>query len=178
MLLTGGCHHDQFQSTLPQGSDLPDYGIHFPMTISIHAPTRERQSRTVLILGLSKISIHAPTRERLVIPFSKYTFVRFQSTLPQGSDLPTIRPKLVQKQFQSTLPQGSDGVSMERLKHMYISIHAPTRERLAWVYILHAGFLISIHAPTRERLGGNYKEVFPYISIHAPTRERLLLLLQ
>ena len=74
-----------FQSTLPRGSDLNDRNALIGMSISIHAPSRERQSVCSPVMGDQHfnprslagatydklydainhdISIHAPSRER------------------------------------------------------------------------------------------------------------------
>ena len=119
--------------------------------ISIHAPSRER--RQVLfcrpagrrhfnprsLAGATEkikemeeivcISIHAPSRERPSAAFIRSFTPLFQSTLPRGSDPPTLSPRQHVKhfnprslagatqinsqgsaivQFQSTLPRGSD----------------------------------------------------------------------
>ena len=55
--------------------------------ISIHAPSRERLTNIVLRAINSCISIHAPSRERLHIIQCIRFLLRFQSTLPRGSDL-------------------------------------------------------------------------------------------
>ena len=75
--------------------------------------------------------------------------------------------------FQSTLPRGSDlrGEWIESL--VWISIHAPSRERPVANGSTILSATISIHAPSRER----QKETpatadYANISIHAPSRER------
>ena len=54
----------KFQSTLPCGSDPRKLAVGVKLTISIHAPLRERRSGNCWPLPLSIISIHAPLRER------------------------------------------------------------------------------------------------------------------
>ena len=119
-----------FQSTLPRGSDAATrLSNSLPPSISIHAPSRERLSTAWLMLTSSNfnprslagatgidiaagdmdfISIHAPSRERLRYGKLPNVALKFQSTLPRGSDfyLPVI----------CFLPD-------------CISIHAPSRER-------------------------------------------------
>ena len=77
------------------------------LSISIHAPSRERLSSTLSINLFVKfqstlprgsdhtavvqaiqhqISIHAPSRERLHLARRNFCFMEFQSTLPRGSD--------------------------------------------------------------------------------------------
>ena len=76
--------------------------------ISIHAPLRERRCQRGDFSNVSRISIHAPLRERHNLPLCSCLPLRFQSTLPCGSDtsLPELRQWLLK--FQSTLPCGSD----------------------------------------------------------------------
>ena len=76
--------------------------------ISIHAPTRERQGKFVLLYRFNYISIHAPTRERPGRLVQTHNLAKFQSTPPHGSD--AIRQQMAKIQDA-------------------ISIHAPTRER-------------------------------------------------
>ena len=100
-----------------------------PLSISIHAPSRERRivedvkfveiafqstlphgsdSGIPHLIHSGRISIHAPSRERLLCFGWFPSDVRFQSTLPHGSD-GTIRQSSTNKaRFQSTLPHGSD----------------------------------------------------------------------
>ena len=67
------------------------------ISISIHAPLRERLSIFNYSSLIIKISIHAPLRER---PGNQIAIVRafaFQSMLPYGSDMPkptSRRPSL------------------------------------------------------------------------------------
>ena len=76
--------------------------------------------------------------------------------------------------FQSTLPRGSDPALNLMLSTFFqISIHAPSRERLSVDIDGDAFVNISIHAPSRERPCSNTDSCpLPTISIHAPSRER------
>ena len=66
--------------------------LHLPVAvysgqdISIHAPSRERRSSELCQLFFLEISIHAPSRERLINDCDKGYATKFQSTLPRGSD--------------------------------------------------------------------------------------------
>ena len=76
--------------------------------------------------------------------------------------------------FQSTLPHGSDvnesGLANQTIR---ISIHAPSRERLADGLTRKKAANISIHAPSRERrICPVQLRQLTLISIHAPSRER------
>ena len=119
-----------FQSTLPRGSDrrLPNCfssSAHFnprslagatafeetyerAKKISIHAPSRERPAALTRQANIEIISIHAPSRERPNSISVRMLGIRFQSTLPRGSDPleDYIHPET--HEFQSTLPRGSD----------------------------------------------------------------------
>ena len=77
---------NEFQSTLPRGSDSLRSVFSLSFGISIHAPSRERPKRTNQDILESKISIHAPSRERPLLSISCSPRCAFQSTLPRGSD--------------------------------------------------------------------------------------------
>ena len=191
---------------------------HLDVLISIHAPSRERPcfansptghyfhfnprslTGATKIAGnngtVSIISIHAPSRERLVAnSIVGLKLMRFQSTLPHGSDSVLREQVPALWLFQSTLPHGSDTLQEMRELQSHISIHAPSRERPKVLskpmltaifqstlprgsdnfYNL-IGFVckfISIHAPSRERRFNLNHNLKPHkISIHAPSRER------
>ena len=96
-----------FQSTLPYGSDYCP--IYFEKDHRNFNP-RSLTGATISVFSISlliTISIHAPLRERLTQSLLVPCRVKFQSTLPYGSD---------KSQLKQNLP-GS------------ISIHAPLRER-------------------------------------------------
>ena len=77
--------------------------------------------------------------------------------------------------FQSTLPRGSDDYASDfALYYLGISIHAPSRERPPVVPFMDNLYIISIHAPSRERLKIPDYYLKLFISIHAPSRERLV----
>ena len=102
----------QFQSTLPHGSDSSGFYARVHRYISIHAPSRERLLLVKVISPCVPISIHAPLRERPVALHVVPTLAVFQSTLPRGSDerkMSTVAELLV---FQSTLPRGSDSAGL------------------------------------------------------------------
>ncbi len=120
----------RFQSTLPYGSDPKGW---------------------VYRTRAEAISIHAPSRERHLASNIVAFSIKFQSTLPCGSDAMYKNfnppPKIFQsstknisihhqkyfnpppKIFQSTLPCGSDYDDDFVKKAFAISIHAPLRER-------------------------------------------------
>ena len=104
----------KFQSTLPHGSD--NIGVKFRNngSISIHAPSRERQ---IEVMSIRQLSI-------------------FQSSLPRGSDSPNSTALCSDQAFQSSLPRGSDVFVNWIIMHYSISILAPSRERLGKVCVL------------------------------------------
>ena len=144
-----------FQSTLPRGSDILFSLNKFTnLTISIHAPSRERlvQVITLLIpmLNFNPRSLAGATPAYV----KKMLFaVLFQSTLPRGSDslgitlnpdtpisihAPSRERHIIKPcaesvvRFQSTLPRGSDDWGADGQAAGSISIHAPSRERHYW----------------------------------------------
>ena len=156
----------RFQSTLPCGSDALFRITIIVLSISIHAPLRERLGAQHATGWVIIISIHAPLRERLCISPRTRPSMLFQSTLPCGSDKLVLSNSIASgRKFQSTLPCGSDlrcGTCPKRAK---ISIHAPSRERLTPAYRTSPQRGISIHAPSRERQELIYEQKFnPYFN--------------
>ena len=100
--------HVLFQSTLPYGSDGQQCRrkhrcYHFnPRSLTgateKYADIRQRMA----------ISIHAPLRERLEAVQGLIDTIKFQSTLPYGSDYVPESDFRFAVGFQSTLPYGSD----------------------------------------------------------------------
>ena len=184
-----------FQSTLPHGSDDEDglsivplmhfnprsltgatlvfYRSFFPVkTISIHAPSRERRDASLTISSLSNFNPRSLTGATH-FNYIHFNYIKFQSTLPHGSDI-TIRPKPLQSRnfnprsltgatstatginliislFQSTLPHGSDAArhaaTVANQHFNPRSLTGATRADLTY----QQGINISIHAPSRER---------------------------
>ena len=135
--------------------------------ISIHAPLRERLSGKKTPAFIYNISIHAPLRERQMSLLLACFIIRFQSTLPCGSDnicytiyngwryfnprslagatCGILRKGNTLLVFQSTLPCGSDMNKKEISVIATISIHAPLRERQHQKKILLFSFKSSIY---------------------------------
>ena len=206
-----------FQSTLPYRSDSErDFrivytaiSIHAPLrerrknplpadcwsAISIHAPSRERPSYALALLLRGLISIHAPSRERRE-PIEGLTIgvSGFQSTLPHGSDSSVCLFCARHTDFNPRSLTGATERQNVAPCVIYISIHAPSRERRkSKTCVLNNCYFnprsltgatqvlrmdlqtkaISIHAPSRER---RLRCLRDYrcrdISIHAPSRER------
>ena len=123
----------------------------FHVTISIHAPSRERPSMGLNRMMFIKISIHAPSRERLMCRRDCYLNTLFQSTLPHGSDCgahfnswfylhfnprsltgatwscPGTGPR--RDYFNPRSLTGATVNSFSFISRCSISIHAPSRER-------------------------------------------------
>ena len=83
---------------------------------------------TVRIQQRYLVSIHAPTRERLIRGLMISGSMSFNPRSHKGA---TKRPDryIIHAKFQSTLPQGSDVYVSCLYGRKYVSIHAPTRER-------------------------------------------------
>ena len=114
-----------------------------------------------------------PRWSDLTLPPNASRIYIFQSTLPYGSDYEYLSEMPGNIQFQSTLPYGSDYNSFQCLPaanhfnprsltgatlfycelspRVWISIHAPLRERLMTFKVTCCTTHISIHAPLRER---------------------------
>ena len=118
-----------FQSTLPHGSDPNDKYLVFCDCISIHAPSRERQSFNCYEPIIAKISIHAPSRERQNLLTKKLSNQRISIHAPSRERLPARYSFGGAFIFQSTLPHGSDINALNEGISLAISIHAPSRER-------------------------------------------------
>ena len=184
---------EQFQSTLPHGSDADEHLLQAVLRISIHAPSRERQGLLQLLAIGAGISIHAPSRERHYSAGSAVCCIYFNPRSLTGATgfgksipLPariSIHAPLRERRiiffcrysaFQSTLPHGSDQLfSLNRLVLAYFTPRSLAGATLPSVSFVLAD-LISIHAPLRERPEPFrcYNLIYN-ISIHAPSRERL-----
>ena len=98
----------EFQSTLPHGSDRERTQRHAAHGISIHAPSRERQSLLQLLAIGAGISIHAPSRERRIIFFFLLPVQRISIHAPLRERQGCPKIGAVGAKFQYTLPCGSD----------------------------------------------------------------------
>ena len=146
-------HSIKFQSTLPHGSD--------PSSPSARPGFRYFNPRSLtgatIILFCScakqEISIHAPSRERLTALIKYIHSIKFQSTLPHGSDLMQQVNSGLCWQFQSTLPHGSDLLSKTERRMLACDFN-PRSLTGATLFTTFYNFYrpISIHAPSRERL--------------------------
>ena len=163
-----------FQSTLPRGSDAKVGQYISNLVISIHAPSRERQRISCVNVNLT---------------------ANFNPRSLAGA---TISLRVIWQNCLYFNPRSLAGATFwffvpERL--LFISIHAPSRERRASALSANYNIGISIHAPSRERrdfmkLYCIYDNFNPrslagatastrrsfsavLISIHAPSRERL-----
>ena len=119
-----------FQSTLPRGSDLwPRYLI----SASVYFNPRSLAGATGSALRFAKImdiSIHAPSRERQTMVRLPAASAKFQSTLPRGSDPVWYSIYKQTKTISIHAPSRERRSAEKRLaSSSWISIHAPSRER-------------------------------------------------
>ena len=103
----------------------------------------------------------------------------FQSTLLQEERPSRISScTVLSTYFNPRSYKRSDIYQAVKLKHLEISIHAPTRGATFAKHLIYQIVAISIHAPTR---GATLKEDRPIskqiISIHAPTRGATLFVI-
>ena len=184
----------QFQSTLPYGSDEDTVQLAYTIDISIHAPLRERRcclvydilrqyyfnprSLTGATSGkmpafiLYNISIHAPLRERPIPITTMALTMPFQSTLPYGSDATRLDKESVSLEFQSTLPYGSDGVCVgERLYPLYFNPRSLTGATMLMGNAKKVDLFQST-LPYGSDCCHAHRAARQAISIHAPLRER------
>ena len=122
----------------------------FYISISIHAPSRERPGleprdeprehfnprslagATALCYGFftcEDISIHAPSRERQRLGHDDIKTKLFQSTLPRGSDADKHKRLLSHNYFNPRSLAGATALLHDLPLLADISIHAPSRER-------------------------------------------------
>ena len=146
----------------------------YKATISIHAPSRERPATTRLIGGWSYFNPRSLAGATQITVKNIGNIVKFQSTLPRGSDHmpPNLPPAhgyfnprslagatfiiyINAGVFRYFNPRSLAGATWDEFKgYLFdgISIHAPSRERrVVFITILQREH-ISIHAPSRERL--------------------------
>ena len=113
---------------------LAEVGLRFAqgLDVSIHAPARERTTARgvrpaawTCFNPRSRAGANRPT----AISLSHRSM--FQSTLPRGSERRNLDASDAGYSFQSTLPRGSepDARRDASLRSVFVSIHAPARER-------------------------------------------------
>ena len=145
------------------------------MIISIHAPSRERLKTDKLVTPEEYISIHAPSRERPDYASVVEKGIKFQSTLPRGSDrklnlvcgdcmisihAPSRERLTLSKscshtsKFQSTLPRGSDFTFRSHL--FTITIFQSTLPRGSDVNFIQK-ILARLHFNPRSLAGATYR---------------------
>ena len=152
---------------------MPCADIEDELAISIHAPSRERLNASSTLAASSfdfnPRSLAGATKNGCKLNIT----VRFQSTLPRGSDAGYNLFRSPTLEFQSTLPRGSDVTIWPKL--LQRRNFNPRSLAGATEINKHkdCNSLISIHAPSRERHNKLFSEaVIELISIHAPSRER------
>ena len=143
--------YEEFQSTLPHGSD--NFTFYFCFHLYIFQSTlphgSDLRTGADILQGayFNPRSLTGATNTVNIV----HDYVIFQSTLPHGSDLPQIGKGYVKQLFQSTLPHGSD-----------CAAHEPGAGRVYFNPRSLTGATVKIDIP-EHRL---------HISIHAPSRER------
>ena len=97
--------------------------------ISIHAPLRERPNKLAEAEAIYAISIHAPLRERRRLRHLEDSTTRISIHAPLRERPWKMIVAMRTIKFQSTLPCGSDHNRRYHRGWSCISIHAPLRER-------------------------------------------------
>ena len=99
------------------------------LSISIHAPSRERQN----VITINKaISLNFNPRSlagATVITLSHGSKTLFQSTLPRGSDKILVFLTMAYHDFNPRSLAGATATRQQLRRRTKISIHAPSRER-------------------------------------------------
>ena len=108
MTLAANLDAKLFQSTLPHGSDVTLTVCSTDCSISIHAPSRERQAQMMANMLAVVFQSTLPHGSDELRYRQLSATDRFQSTLPHGSDSTTSSINFIISLFQSTLPHGSD----------------------------------------------------------------------
>ena len=121
--------------------------------ISIHAPSRERPYRREHQSHNNAISIHAPSRERPHInKTDNITIFNFNPRSLAGATPMSMYIDCKQR-FQSTLPRGSDPMPQGWAAFSYVAFQSTLpRGSDALKAQSASNTSISIHAPSRERL--------------------------
>ena len=120
----------QFQSTLPRGSD---HACATMMACRWHFNPRSLAGATTNaaeVQAYLTISIHAPSRERPCSGYAAETEQAFQSTLPRGSDRGAGQMHGSRQNFNPRSLAGATEGGRRIMLLSIISIHAPSRERL------------------------------------------------
>ena len=124
------------------------------------------------LLAGKVISIHAPSRERQTLYKRDLQLFIFQSTLPRGSDSSRSYRPFRSGNFNPRSLAGATKGWVYRTRAEAISIHAPSRERRLAQSFWHSQNLFQSTLPRgSDRAAGRRKQA-AYISIHAPSRER------
>ena len=148
MLTTRNCHFNPRSLT---GATFDIHVFSTQISISIHAPSRERRCCSISI-GIPHI---------------------FQSTLPRGSDCNSLLVKSYYVNFNPRSLAGATPSTLLPYSRMLISIHAPSRERRG----KYPHRSVSFYFNPRSLAGATLSICFALasitISIHAPSRERL-----
>ena len=123
-------HAGDFNPRSLAGATAPVGAISICSGISILAPSRERLERGAIGSCGSKISILAPSRERHVNGNKLTGVMKFQSSLPRGSDRITPYCYVKSGYFNPRSLAGATRQLQKSEQMENISILAPSRERL------------------------------------------------
>ena len=133
---------------------MPCADIEDELAISIHAPSRERLNASSTLAASSfdfnPRSLAGATKNGCKLNIT----VRFQSTLPRGSDAGYNLFRSPTLEFQSTLPRGSDVTIWPKLLQRRNFNPRSLAGATAGYNLFRSPILISIHAPSRERPQG------------------------
>ena len=121
------------------------------MIISIHAPLRERRNCRIAIALFCYFNPRSLAGATISNKVTSSFIIRFQSTLPCGSDAYMVPVLDILTNFNPRSLAGATLTSLSMYIIQCISIHAPLRERRPVPRRAFWRFLISIHAPLRER---------------------------
>ena len=123
--------------------------------------------------GKSLISIHAPLRERETSNIKADTALKFQSTLPYGSDYGSFLMLEVLFYFNPRSLTGANLPCGQCIGCRLISIHAPLRERINAQQVQSLELYFNPRSLTGANLPCGQCIGCRLISIHAPLRERI-----
>ena len=112
-------------------------------------PREERHNMIMYSQAKRQISIHAPTRGATYYNYAQNSCLAFQSTLPREERRLLQLSVLQHLNFNPRSHERSDLYPFPIIRHMFISIHAPTRGATLVITSTSALLSISIHAPTR-----------------------------
>ena len=162
-----------FQSTLPYGSDIVRQRNRHCIGISIHAPSRERPTCRKEVHQTMYFNPRSLTGATTISHFALVYCHDFNPRSLTGATAGMIDTAGRRVNFNPRSLTGATYGYNTVGAVTFISIPAPSRERLMPTELLVNVEDISIHAPSRERQYIGVRVDYDWtISIHAPSRER------